>query len=193
MKLLVLDGKKLGVVVVAMGLMIILFGLGVNLDNRIRATAFIQSNMGELKKYRIEGYKISYKLPLKWSTKEQKFANSEIVYHNNFEALDSGVHGYIEVWTLKDSLKDFLDKSKVVSENQNEVSDYKISSIAINNKSGYLVTYKIQSANQLFSAYEYFVVENGNFVRFSFYVAKDKFEENMPLVFKAIVETLSKE
>lgn len=193
MKFLVLDGRKLGVVIVAMGLMIVLFGLGVNLDNRIRATAFIQSNMGELKKYYIQPYKISYKLPLKWKTEEQKFNNSEIVYHNNFKTSDSSIHGYVEVWNIKNSLKGFLDKSKAISEAQNEVSDYKISDIAINNRKGYLVNYKLQSGNQLFSAYEYFIEEDNNFVRFAFYIETDKLEKNTAEVFKAIVETLGKE
>lgn len=193
MKLLVLDGKKLGVVIVAMGLMIVLFGIGMNLDSRIRSTAFIQNNMGALTEYEISGYRIKYKLPSKWTAKEQKFIGNEIIYHNDYKSEDSVIRGFVEVWRLNGSLKEFLDKSRTASQTQNEVLNYNISDVKVNNKDGYLVTYKMQSGNKIYDAFEYFIKDNQIFIRFSFYIDSSKFNANISDVFKAIVQTLNNE
>lgn len=193
MKLLVLDGKKLGVVIVAMGLMIVLFGIGMNLNNRIRSTAFIQNNMGTLNEYKISGYNIKYKLPSSWTAKEQKFSGSEIIYHNDYKSEDNVIHGFVEVWKLNESLKEFLDKSKITSQTQNEVLDYNIENIKVNNRDGYLITYKMQSGNKLYDAFEYFIKNDDVFIRFSFYVDGSKKNTNTSDVFRAIVETLNNE
>lgn len=193
MKLLVFDGKKLGVVIVTMGLMIVLFGIGMNLNNRIRSTAFIQNNMGTLNEYKVSGYNIKYRLPSKWIVKEQKFNGSEIIYHNDYKSEDNIIHGFVEVWKLNESLKEFLDKSKVSSETQNEILQYKITDIKVNNKDGYLITYKMQSGSKVYDAFEYFINNGDVFVRFSFYADDSKLNANISDVFKAIVETLNNE
>ncbi|MDF2504788.1 MULTISPECIES: PsbP-related protein [Clostridium] len=193
MKVFVVDRKKLGVIFVVMGLMVVLFSIGIRLDNRIRTTAFIQNNMGALKEYYVTDHKISYKLPSKWTTSEEKYSGGEILYHNNFKAQDNSIHGYVQVWNLKRDLKSFLDDSKVSPEVQNKSQDFKISDIKINNNEGYLVTYKTTGDGKPYNAFEYFVKYNEKFIRFSFYVESDKLNNNMPSVFRAIVETLKYE
>lgn len=193
MKIFIVDRKKLGVIFVVMGLMVVLFSIGIKLDSRIRTTAFIQNNMGALKEYYAAQYKISYKLPSKWTTSEEKYSGGEILYHNNFKSQDNSIHGYVQVWNFQRDLKSFLENSKVTSEIQNKSQDFKISDININSNKGYLVTYKIVGDGKPYNAFEYFLKYDGIFVRFSFYVESDKLNKNMPSVFKAIVETLKYE
>ncbi|AGK95324.1 PsbP-related protein [Clostridium pasteurianum] len=193
MKIFIVDRKKMGVIFVVMGLMVVLFSVGINLDNRIRTTAFIQNNLGALKEYYASEHKITYKLPAKWTTSREDFAGGEILYHNNFNSQDNSIHGYVQIWNLQNDLKSFLQNSKVMSEIQNSAEDFKISDISINNNKGYLVTYKTKAADKTYNAFEYFIKYDNIFVRFSFYVESDKLNGNMPAVFKAIVETIKYE
>ena len=193
MKVFVVDRKKIGVIFVVMGLMVVLFSVGIQLDSRIRTTAFIQNNMGALEDYYIAEHKITYKLPAKWTTSQEKFSGGEILYHNNFKSQDNSIHGYVQMWNLQSDLKSFLQNSKLTSEIENKSQDFKISDININNSKGYLVTYKITGNSKPYNAFEYFIKYNSIFIRFSFYVESDKLNKNMPAVFKAIVETIKYE
>lgn len=193
MKIFIVDRKKMGVIFVVIGLMVVLFSVGIQLDSRIRTTAFIQNNLGALKEYYTTEHEITYKLPSKWTTTQENFNGGEILYHNNFKAQDNSVHGYVQVWNLQGDLKSFLESSKLVSEVQNKSQDFKIANVNIKNNKGYLVTYKIVTDNQQYNAFEYFIKYNNNFIRFSFFVESDKLNNNMPAVFRAIVETLKYE
>lgn len=189
MRIFIVDRKKIGVIFVVMGLMVVLFSVGIKLDNRIRTTAFIQTNLGALKEYNASEHKITYKLPVKWTTTQQSFTGGEILYHNNFTSQNDGIHGYVQIWNLQNDLKSFLQNSKITSEIQNQSDDFKISDITINGKKGYLVTYSTKGINKNYNAFEYFVNYNNIFIRFAFYVESDKLNSSMPAVFKAIVET----
>ncbi|AJA46275.1 hypothetical protein CPAST_c01750 [Clostridium pasteurianum DSM 525 = ATCC 6013] len=189
MRVLIVDRKKIGVIFVVMGLMVVLFSVGIKLDNRIRTTAFIQNNLGALKEYYAKEHKITYKLPAKWTTTQQSFTGGEILYHNNFTSQDGSIHGYVQIWNLQNDLKSFLQNSKTTSEIQNESDDFKISDVDINGNKGYLVTYTTKGVNKDYNAFEYFVNYNNVFTRFAFYVESDKINSSIPAVFKAIVET----
>lgn len=193
MKIFIVDRKKMGVIFVVMGLMVVLFSVGISLESRIRTTAFIQNNLGALKEYYSSEHKIAYKLPAKWTTSLENFTGGEILYHNNFNSQDNSIHGYVQIWNLQNDLKSFLQNSKVMSEIQNSAENFKISDISINNNKGYLVTYKTKAADKTYNAFEYFIKYDNIFVRFSFYVESDKLNSSMPAVFKAIVETIKYE
>lgn len=49
MKFILVDGKKLGAIIIVVGLMLVLFGIGNNFNDKIRSTAYIQSNFGTAK------------------------------------------------------------------------------------------------------------------------------------------------
>lgn len=193
MRIFIIDRKKMGVIFVVIGLMVVLFSVGIQLDSRIRTTAFIQNNLGALKEYNTLEHKITYKLPAKWTTNQQSFTGGEILYHNNFTSQDGSVHGYVQVWNLQNDLESFLKNSKIQSKIQNESDDFKISDININGNKGYLVTYTTKSSDKAYKAFEYFVNYDNIFIRFAFYVQSDKLNNSMPAVFKAIVETIKYE
>lgn len=192
MKFVIINGRKLGGIVIVVGLMLVLFGVGSNLSSRIRSTAYIQSNMGQLKKYTVENLNINYMLPAKWTTNVEKFGGNEIIYHNDFRASDNSVWGFVEVWNKKQDLKTFLDTSKQVSQKQNNIEQYTISPISVKSDKGYIIEYTLTNReNKKFKAIEYFIEHDNRFIRFSFYTDSKNYKPNMKPVFKAIVETLN--
>lgn len=192
MRFVIINGRKLGGIVIVVGLMLVLFGVGSNLSSRIRSTAYIQSNMGQLKKYTVENLNINYMLPAKWTTNVEKFGGNEIIYHNDFRTSDNSIWGFVEVWNKKQDLKTFLDTSKEVSEKQNNIEQYAISPISIKNDKGYIIEYTLTNKkNKKFKAIEYFIEHDNRFIRFSFYTDSKNYKPNMKSVFKAIVETLN--
>lgn len=192
MKFVIVNGRKLGGIIVVVGLMLVLFGIGSNLGSRIRSTAYIQSNMGQLKKYTIDNLNINYMLPVKWVTNIEKFGGNEILYHNDFRDSDNSIWGFIEVWNKKQNLKTFLSTSKRVSEKQNNIGQYTINQVNIKNEKGYVIEYTLTNKdNKKFKAIEYFIEHDNKFIRFSFYTNNENYNSNMKSVFKAIVETLN--
>lgn len=192
MKLIIINRKRLGVTTIIIGLMLILFGFAKYFDAGLKFTALMQNNINSLVQYEALDNKLSYKLPAEWTTKEQKFSGQEILYHNDFKTSDSKIHGFVEVWNLKQDLKSFLEESKKISSEQNLYKQYKISPITINNKDGYLVEYIIVTSSDIdYKGYEYFIKDNNKFFRFSFFMVGNNFKENMPTVFRTIVQTLN--
>lgn len=192
MKLIIINKKRLGVTIIIIGLMLVLLGFEKYFDARLKFAALMQNNINSLVQYEALNNKLSYKLPSEWSTKEQKFSGQEILYHNDFKTKDSKIHGFIEVWNLKQDLKNFLKESKKVSSEQNLYKQYSMNPININNRDGYLVNYTmITSSDVAYKGYEYFVNDDGKFFRFAFFVREDNFKENMPTIFRAIVQTLN--
>jgi hypothetical protein len=193
MKLIIVNRKRLGVMVIIIGLMMILVAFERNFDEKLKFATLIQNNISSLQKYEALDNKLSYKLPADWIVKEQKFHGNEILYHNNFNTKDSKIHGFIECWNIKKDLKAFLEESKKISNEQNILyTEYKLSPININNRDGYLVNYTIlTSYNISYKGYEYFLRSDNKFFRFAFFVKQDNFKENMPTIFRTIVQTLN--
>lgn len=192
MKVIIINRKRLGVTIIIIGLMLILFGLEKNFDSRLKFTTLMQNNINSLTKYEALDKSFDYKLPSEWTAKEQKFSGNEIIYHNDFNTKDFKIYGFVEVWNLNKDLKTFLEDSKKISSEQNLYKSYEMKPITINKKDGYLVNYTmITSSNKDYKGYEYFVRNKDKFFRFSFFVKENDFKENMPTIFKTIVQTFN--
>lgn len=186
-----IDRKKLGMIIIVIGSMLILFGMQNKLNKRLSYIALFQNNIKELKTFTIMNGKISYKLPSKWSTEIRDLPGGEITYHNEFHSKDNVIYGFVQVWNINDDLKDFLSKSKNVSEKGNQVTDYNIRMTTISNRKWYEVSYNISGINpQVFNAHEYFIKNGNNIIRFSFFVRRENFKENMEGIYNALVGTL---
>lgn len=191
MKKVYVNKKRLGVSIIIIGLIMIMFCIQRNCQDRMKMTSLMQGNIKSLAEYNIDKENISYKLPDKWTTEEQKFSGDEIVYHNNFQSSDLKIHGLVQVWNINKDLKRFLDESKYISERQNEVSDYNIKEVNVNKNKGFYVSYVITNKDgKNINCYEYFIKGNDRIIRFSFFVIQDKLKENMPTIFRNIVNTL---
>lgn len=190
MKFIILNKRKIGVTVIIIGLMLILFGLEKKFDGRLKNVALIQNSINSLSKYEVPELKFSYKLPSQWTTNRQSFPGNEILYHNDFNSEDGEIHGFVQIWNIKEDLKSFLDRSKNSNVGFSEYSEYNITPKVIKGHDGYLVNFTMKTSEEAnFKGYEYFVKDQGKFFRFAFYVRDVNFKENMPRIFETIVET----
>jgi len=191
-KILVINGKKIGGMIIIVGLMIMMFGLEMYFDNKLKMASLIQSNFNPLEQYSALNDKLKYKLPKQWETNEKKFNSNEIIYHNEFESVKSGIFGFVQVWNKRGDLKKFLDNSKMISEKQNEIRNYSIHKIKVNNYNGYVIRYVVKTKYEKkdYIAFEYFIDCGDVYVRFSFFVKGQMYKENMQRIFDSIVETM---
>lgn len=192
MRFIVLNKKRIGVTIIIIGLMVILFGLEDKFDGRLKDVALIQNNISSLVEYKVPELKFTYKLPSNWTTKKQDFPGGEILYHNDFDSEDAVIHGFVQVWQIKEDLKSFLDKSKNSSAMFAQYNEYNITPIEINGHEGYLLTYTMKTSEKaVYKGYEYFLKDKDKFFRFAFFVRDANFIENMPTIFRTIVETFN--
>lgn len=189
MKVVVADRKKIGIMLIISGLMILLLFIEVNFQQRLKLTSLIQNGMHSLKEYNAMNGKFTYKLPEEWSTEEKNFGGGEIIYHNGFKSKDAKIYGYVQVWQLNEELKSFLENSKIISEKQNTYKNYSIKPTSINGKTAYLVDYTVLNGNDVYyKGTEYFIKIKNGFIRFAFYIREDNYKEDLNMVFKTLVE-----
>ncbi|HCW05248.1 MAG TPA: hypothetical protein DGK91_12470 [Clostridium sp.] len=194
MSIIILNRKRLGVTIIILGLMLVLVGVEISFSHRLKTTVLIQNGFTNLKKYSIENSGITYKLPDSWEKTKQDLGGADIPYHNNFIYTDGNIHGYVQLWNSKDGdLKKFIDSGKSSAYKQENVSNYEYKPIDIKGKKAYLLPYNaITPSGKDMKAFEYFIDSQGSFFRMVFFVPKDKFKENMPAIFDALVNTYEK-
>lgn len=193
MKLIILNRKRLGVTAIIVGLMLVMFAVEERFDERLRVTALMHSDISSLIKYEGLDRKFSYSLPNQWQVNLKNFGNEEIIYHNDFNTKDQSIHGFVQVWNLREDLKTFLERSKAAAGavKPAKYKSYKMEPININNHSGYLVNYSMDvDDGDYYKGYEYYLSQDGLMFRFSFFVSEGNFKENMPTIFNTIVRTL---
>jgi hypothetical protein len=191
LKVIFINRKKVGIIVIIIGLMITLLGISKQFDDKLKTTILLENNINLINDYGALNGRVSYKLPVGWTTKEKKFPGDEIMYHNDFQSSDAVIHGFVEVWKNKQDLKAFLDSSKDISQEQNIIKNYKIDDIIINDRKAYLVQYLINvTDNNWYKAYEYFIDGGKEFYRFSFFTRNVNFKEAYGAIFESIVGTL---
>ncbi|MGH4125984.1 MAG: hypothetical protein ACREV6_24015 [Clostridium sp.] len=190
MRVIFINRKKVGIIVILMGLMITLLRISKGFDKQLKTTILVEHNINLLNDYAALNGKVNYKLPEGWTTKEKKFSGGEIIYHNDFQSSDAIIHGFVEVWKNKQDLKTFLENSKKISQEQNVIKNYKLDSIIINGKKTYLVQYLISvTDNNWYKAYEYFIDDGSEFYRFSFFTRDVNFKEAYGAIYESILET----
>jgi len=191
LKVIFINRKKVGIIVIVLGLMITLLGISKQFDDKFKTTILVENNINLLDNYAALNGRMSYKLPVGWTTKEKILSGDEIIYHNDFQSSDAIIHGFVEVWKNKQELKAFLDSSKNISQKQNSVKNYRIDNIIVSGKKAYVVQYLINVDNvNWYKAYEYFIDDGKEFYRFSFFIRNVNFKETYGAVFESIVETL---
>ena len=190
MKILIINKKRFGVTMIIIGLMLILFGLEKNFDNRLKIAALIHNNVSSFKEYNILNGKISYKLPSNWEINEQTINGEDIVYSNAFVDKKSNITGFIQLWNYEGDLKAFIKHSKEVSDKQQvDYTKYNVVPVDVNNMKGYLAQYSILKENKEYVAYEYFVKLEEGFIRVSF-VPEKYYQESIETVFNTILKNI---
>lgn len=192
MKLLIIDRKKLGIVIIMIGLMIVMLAAFDNLGEKLKSAVLLQNDIKALKNYEFKNENFSYQLPSNWQTKEQKFEGGEIIYHNDFKSDDSNIQGFVEVWNTKNDLKKFIEDSKAVALQNGKFKYFNVQPITFNGREGYLINYNMLTpGNKYYIAYEYFFRGKNRFYRISFFVNEKNYNEGMSALFKTIAETFT--
>lgn len=184
MKWIEINKKRLGVTIIIFGLILVLLAISQKFDNKIKYTAIISTEMPEFKQYISKDKRLTYKLPVSFTTRLQDFSGGEIVYHNDFSSKDNVLSGYVQIWNINEDLKTFLDKSSEISKKQNIVKGYKIRNYDKNGRKGYEVYYEMLSQNgDYYKVFEYFFKTNKGFFRISFSINERNYNEGyMPLI-----------
>ncbi|NFH87002.1 hypothetical protein FC924_09980 [Clostridium botulinum] len=191
MKVLIINKKRFGVTMIIIGLMLILFGLEKNFDNRLKIAALIHNNVSSFKEYNILNGKISYKLPSNWEINEEIINGEDIIYSNSFIDKKNNMKGFIQLWNYKGDLKAFIKHSKEVSDKQQvDYTKYNVVPVDLNNMKGYLAHYSILKENKEYVAYEYFFKVEEGFIRVSFFVPEKYYQESIETVFNTILKNI---
>jgi len=144
-----------------------------------------------LKKYSALQGKFEFYLPTDWTTMEETFSGGEIIYHIYFMSKDKKVHGFVQVWDINKSLKQFIDESKQAAVGVIDFKYYRVKEITINSNKGYLLDYsRKDNNNKYIKSYETFVEgSNGRIYRASFFVEEQNWKQNYLILFNRITRS----
>ena len=192
MHIIFLTKKKVGVITIIIGLMILLFGIGYSFDGGLRFTGLMQNNIYSLKNYDLPKQKFSYKLPSEWATTLRDLSFSGIIYHNEFVSSDSYVSGVVEIISTKEAVNTYIDNSKSFKEENSFCQSYSTSSVTIQKEKGSLVSYDISYTDKpVYDNRDYYIKKGDNIYKISFSVRKDKFKDSLTSVYDTIVNSMS--
>lgn len=180
MKVFFINAKKVGVTTLVVVLMVSLFWMGNFLDkgSQISQNTYTEKELEfeniDFNKFQALDGSVTYYLPSKWIAEEKNFGSKEIIYHNNFKTENSEINGFVQVWRLGSTIEEFLESSKEISEKQNDIKDYSLIPTRIKGKEAYILSYKIKVVNNIYyRAYEYYIDDDENTIRFAFYTKED--------------------
>lgn len=144
-----------------------------------------------LKKYSALQGKFEFYLPTDWTAMEETFSGGEIIYNIFFMSKDKKVHGFVQVWDINKSLKQFIDESKQAAVGVIDFKYYRVKEIMINNNKGYLLDYsRKDNNNKYIKSYETFVEgSNGRIYRASFFVEEQNWRQNYLILFNRITRS----
>jgi hypothetical protein len=144
-----------------------------------------------LKKYSALEGKFEFYLPIDWTTMEETFSGGEIIYNTFFASKDKKIHGFVQVWDINKSLKQFIDESKQAAVGVIDFKYYRVKEVLINNNKGYLLDYSRKDNNgKYIKSYETFIEgSNGRIFRASFFVGEENWKQNYLILFNRITRS----
>lgn len=184
-------GKKIGLALILVGLMMVIIGFGKHFEESLKVATLTQNNMVNFKEYEIMGGEISYKLPLNWIAKEKVSKNSNEIYNNEFISENANIYGAIEVVNGANGLEDVIEECLIEIKGMG-VNKYERDSIKLNKMEVDTVEYDIKFTNDSIKhAYEYYIPYENNMIKVTFMISDEKTRENTNVVFENIVKTFS--
>lgn len=189
-----INRKQLGITLILLGLMAVLFSSQKIFEDKFKEAALLNTDMSVMKPINgVEG-KINYKLPENWEVKEKKYPDDSIIYYNEYRSKDSHINGFMSMIKADGDIKKLIENDKKLSESIYNIKDYASYAINLNKKDIYRVQYEFNSkASEQYMAQEYYIKYDDVFVKFAFYVVKDKYKENMVVAFNTIVESFNRQ
>lgn len=133
-----------------------------------------------------------FQLPYSWNTHEVSFLGGEILYHMDFLSPDRRIHGFVQVWKLSTTVKEFIEESEKAATGIADFKDFNIKEIMVDNRKGYLMQYSRSNQEGEFNkAYEVFIGGPGKrMYRISFFVPEKEWRNYFNVLFERIVHSV---
>ncbi|MCX7843018.1 MAG: hypothetical protein N2489_08090 [Clostridia bacterium] len=129
----------------------------------------------------LEG-KISFSYPSAFSINQEVFSGSEILYHIEFRNKSGTNHGFVQIWNLPYSLKDFLKNSQSTSSSSYKY--FKSSEISINGIPGFYWDYVAATGNDIkIKGQEVFLKKDSRMYRISYFVPESRWNKEQSVIF----------
>ncbi|NSW90977.1 MAG: hypothetical protein HPY74_09980 [Firmicutes bacterium] len=133
--------------------------------------------------------KFAFDYPSIFTLIEKEFPDSDILYHIDFKDTQGIIHGFVQVWNLPYSLKEFLDNSKANS--TLSYKNFKSQELDIDEKKGYLWDYTVFSDNEkiYYKGMEFFFKKKDSMYRISYFVPEKEWDKTKENIFWSIVKS----
>lgn len=163
------------------------------------AYAAFKENIGrsQVSRQLFESYNVMdntfhFELPDSWSAYEESFSGEEILYHLNFVSKDKRIHGFVQVWKLSETLKQFIEKSKESAAGIIDFKNFNIKEINVDGKKGYLMDYsRANQKGEYIRAYEAFIEGFSNkMYRISFFVPEKEWRDYYKILFNRMIHLI---
>lgn len=184
-------GKKVGLALILVGLMMVIIGFGRYFEESLKVATLTQNNIISFKEYEIMGGEIKYKLPMNWICAEKVSKNSEDIYSSEFVSEDTNIYGSIEVVNGCNGVNEVMEQCLADIEDMGIIK-YDRDSVKINKMIVETLEYDIRFTNNTIKhAYEYYIPYEENMIKVTFVISDEKTRENTNIVFENIIKTFS--
>jgi hypothetical protein len=133
-----------------------------------------------------------FQLPYSWNTQEVSFLGGEILYHMDFLSPDRRIHGFVQVWKLSKTVKEFIDESEKAATGIVDFKDFSVKEIMVDNRKGYLMEYsRSNQEGEYNKAYEVFIGgPEKRMYRISFFVPEKEWRNYFNVLFERIIHSV---
>lgn len=184
-------GKKIGLALILVGLMMVIISFGKYFEESLKVATLTQNNMVSFEQYEILEGEIKYELPTNWISAEKVSRNSSEIYNNEFVSEDASIYGSIEVVSGLNGVAEVMEQC-IAEIKDMGVQKYDRDTVNINQMSVGTVEYDIRfTNNNIKHVYEYYIPYEKNMIKVTFIISDEKARENTNVVFENIVKTFS--
>ncbi|SHE41697.1 PsbP-related protein [Clostridium fallax] len=187
-----MNRKQLGMTILLIGLIVVLYGAQIGLNNKLKFASLTAYNIKEFKEFNIEKTNYCYSLPDNWFIEEKKYPGNYILDHKDLKSDELGINGYIQILSSDKTIKEIVlkDKEKI----ENKIEDYEKVQLEIKGRESIKVTYKekLKAGKTIFFIVYYLKLDENKIAKVSFNVEENKYKEDFNDIFEAIVDSINK-
>lgn len=131
--------------------------------------------------------RFAFQYPTAWDLESIPFAGGEILYHLSFKDPSGEANGFVQVWHIDKSLKQFIQEAQRSPVGIVNFKDFKVEEILVNSYPGYMMQYsRLGHDDRYYKAVEVFLKPGKEIYRISYFVPEKEWDRED----KEIVETM---
>lgn len=190
MKHFQINKKRLGIIIIIIGLIMILLGFESLFHKNIKNAVFVENDMGRLQEQIILDGDVAYSMPNDWIREEKEPEKNHILYHSDFTWNDYRIKGYIEVWQNNIALDTFMTSTKSTALRNKEYKNYDSRKTKISSMDAYEVSYIQNDNEESYDTYEYYINGEDYVIKLIFLTPENVSNKSYTSVFKALAEKI---